>query len=339
MDTSATMRGKHSLAPASARVFGLIRHELELVELEFERQASSNIQVIDYLGEYLRASGGKRVRPALLILANRTVGGAGSTENVIRMATVMEMLHTATLVHDDIIDNADLRRNRPSVNSHFGNNTAVLMGDWLYMSAFETTVQERSLDIIDILTRVTRKMTEGELIQLTRVGKLDISEDDYFDILKRKTAFLFAACCEVGAILGEAKQVEKEALRDFGMHLGIAFQLSDDILDLTSRTENLGKAAGSDLLEGKLTLPLIYLLKKNPSLRPSLQKIMLEGRYGAVSRAALQEMLDDHGILEDIRSRTNHYVEAARKSLDVLPGSEYRSCLDDVLSFVTERNF
>ncbi len=323
---------------ASGSVFALIRSELELVEREFERQASSNIQVIDYLGEYLRASGGKRVRPALLMLSNYAVGGEGSAENVVRMATVMEMLHTATLVHDDIIDNADLRRNRPSVNSEFGNNTAVLMGDWLYMSAFETTVKERSLEIIDILTRVTRKMTEGELIQLTRIGKLDISEDDYFDILKRKTAYLFAACCEVGGILGGAKQAEKEALRDYGMHLGIAFQLSDDILDLTAHTENLGKAAGSDLLEGKLTLPLIYLLKKNGTLRPSLQKIISEGQYGAVSRSNLQEMLDDHGILDEIKARADKYVDAARKSLDVLPRSEYRSCLGDVLSFVTERN-
>ncbi len=338
MLTFAPYRETQDSHLASRRTFDLINVELALIEQEFERQARSNIQVIDYLGEYLRASGGKRVRPALLILANYAVGGEGSAENVIRMATVMEMLHTATLVHDDIIDNADLRRNRPSVNSEFGNNTAVLMGDWLYMSAFETTVKERSLEIIDILTRVTRKMTEGELIQLTRIGKLDISEDDYFDILKRKTAYLFAACCEVGGILGGAKQEEKEALRDYGMHLGIAFQLSDDILDLTAHTENLGKAAGSDLLEGKLTLPLIYLLKKNGTLRPSLQNIILEGQYGVVSRAALQEMLADHGILDEIKARAGEFVDAARKSLDVLPSSEYRSCLGDVLSFVTERN-
>src|SRR5687768_352120 len=135
---------------ATQTVFKMIQSELILVEAEFERQASSNIQVIDYLGEYLRSSGGKRVRPALLILANYVVGGNGSNDNVIRLATVMEMLHTATLVHDDIIDNADIRRNRASVNARFGNQTAVLMGDWLYMSAFETTVGERSLGIIDI---------------------------------------------------------------------------------------------------------------------------------------------------------------------------------------------
>ena len=311
---------------------------LAMVEDEFERQAGSNIQVIDYLGEYLRVSGGKRVRPALLILANYAVGGQGSDENVIRLATVMEMLHTATLVHDDIIDNADLRRSRASVNARFGNQTAVLMGDWLYMSAFETTVKERSLEIIDILTRLTRKMTEGELIQLTRIGRLDISESEYFDILRRKTAFLFSACCEVGAILGGSDQVTQNAMRDFGMDLGIAFQLSDDILDLTAETANLGKTAGSDLLEGKLTLPLIYLLEKNAPLRSKLEKIMFDGDYTALSRDDLKSQLRTHGILNDIKMRSDDHADRARKSLEVLRESEYRSCLEDVLSFVTERN-
>ncbi len=257
---------------------------------------------------------------------------------MIRLATVMEMLHTATLVHDDIIDNADLRRSRASVNARFGNQTAVLMGDWLYMSAFETTVKERSLEIIDILTRLTRKMTEGELIQLTRIGRLDISESEYFDILRRKTAFLFSACCEVGAILGGAAKSEQDALRDYGMDLGIAFQLSDDILDLTAETENLGKAAGSDLLEGKLTLPLIYLLEKEPALKPKLEKIMFDGEYNALSRDDLRELLTTHGILADIKNRADDYARRARKSLDVLRESEYRSCLSDVLSFVIDRN-
>lgn len=174
---------------------------MSLVEAEFERQAASNIQMINYLGEYLRSSGGKRVRPALLILSNYAVGGRGRDESVIRLATVMEMLHTATLVHDDIIDNADIRRGRPSVNARFGNQAAVLMGDWLYMSAFETSLKERSLEILDILTRLTRKMTEGELIQLTMIGNTDITEEDYFDILRRKTAYLFSGCCEIGGIL------------------------------------------------------------------------------------------------------------------------------------------
>src|SRR5256885_4636131 len=212
---------------AARRIFSLIAAELGQVESEFERQARSNVQVIAYLGEYLRESGGKRVRPALTILSNYAVGGDGSSYNSIRMATVMEFLHTATLVHDDIIDTADTRRNRPTVNALYGNETAVLMGDWLYMSAFETSLAERSLPILDILPRVTRKMTEGELLQLTTLDRTDITEQQYLDIIQRKTAYLFSACCEVGAILGAPAssepglcdmRPERNALRDYGIN-------------------------------------------------------------------------------------------------------------------------
>src|SRR5215210_3939199 len=269
---------------SARRIFSLIASELVLVEAEFERQARSNIQVIAYLGDYLRASGGKRVRPALTILSNYVTGGDASQYNSIRMAAVMEFLHTATLVHDDIIDNAETRRNRPSINSRFGNQTAVLMGDWLYMSAFETSLQERSLPVLDILTAATRKMTEGELLQLTQLNRTGITEEEYLDILQRKTAYLFSACCEIGAILGGATSEQQTALREYGMNLGTAFQLVDDLLDFTATGEALGKPAGVDLLEGKLTLPLIYLLESNPSLRASLQTIMHEGNYEKVER-------------------------------------------------------
>ena len=338
MQTFAT--GKKELLPGTAarKIFGLIAAEMSLVEAEYERQVRSNIQVVNYLGDYLRASGGKRVRPALLILACGACGGVTSGKNVISLATVMEMLHTATLVHDDIIDNADLRRNRASVNARFGNQTAVLMGDWLYMSAFETSLQERSLEILDILTRLTRKMTEGELIQLTMIGRLDISESDYFDILKRKTAYLFSACAEIGAILAGASLERQHALRDYGMNLGIAFQLADDILDLTSEAEDLGKAAGTDLLEGKVTLPLIYLLKNEPSLRPKLEDVMLTGTYTQISRDAIRQMLDSAGIIGRIRERANEFADAARKNLDVFTETEYRVALEGIPKFVIDRN-
>lgn len=338
MQTFATILRASEAQSAAKRAFEVIRDELAMVESEYERQASSNIQVIDYLGEYLRASGGKRVRPALLLLSNYAVGGDAADERVVRLATVMEMLHTATLVHDDIIDNADLRRNRSSVNARFGNQTAVLMGDWLYMSAFETTVRERSLEIIDILTRLTRKMTEGELIQLTLIGRVDVSESEYFDILRRKTAYLFSACCEVGAILGAAAPSQQTALSNFGMELGIAFQLADDVLDLTSGTEQLGKAAGSDLLEGKLTLPLIRLIEKDKSVASKLESIMFDGEYRTLQRGDLISMLSEAGVIESIKQEARDYVGRARKSLDVLPESRYRSCLEDVLTFVTERS-
>lgn len=338
MQTFSTQFAKINPQLAAAKIFELIRDEMILVEKEFERQADSNIQVIKYLGEYLRASGGKRIRPSLLILANKAVGGKSQSESVIRLATVMEMLHTATLVHDDIIDNADTRRNRTSVNARFGNQSAVLMGDWLYMSAFETSLQERSLEILDILTELTRKMTEGELIQLTVLGQTDISEAVYFDILQRKTAYLFAACCEIGAILANASVEVQKALKNYGNNLGIAFQLADDVLDFTADKEILGKASGADLLEGKLTLPLILLVEKDPAMKQELEQIMRRGAYENGSRGRLIERLNQHGFLNETRERAYEYAEKSRKNLELLPETEYRLALEEIPKFMIERN-
>lgn len=319
------------------RIFSLVAPQLELVEAEFERQARSNVQVISFIGEYLRESGGKRVRPALTLLSASAVGGDSARPNVIRMATVMEFLHTATLVHDDIIDNAETRRNRPSVNSRFGNQTAVLMGDWLYMSAFETALGERSLQVLDILTAVTRRMTEGELIQLTHIGRTDITEEQYFDILRRKTAYLFSACCEIGAILGGGTSVEQKALGDYGLHLGTAFQLVDDLLDFTSSESALGKAAGADLLEGKLTLPLIYLLTEEPSLKPKVQAVMRAGNYQEHPRAAFLKAAERTGALERARESASRYAEAAARALDALVPSEHKDALASIPTYILER--
>lgn len=319
------------------RIFSQIANELAQVEAEFERQARSNVQVIEYLGAYLRESGGKRVRPALTILSNYSVGGDGSTYNSIRMATVMEFLHTATLVHDDIIDSADTRRNRPTVNALFGNETAVLMGDWLYMSAFETSLAERSLPILDILTRVTRKMTEGELLQLTTLGKTDVTEQQYLDIIQRKTAYLFSACCEVGAILGKANETEQQALADYGLNLGMAFQLTDDLLDFTSKEDELGKGIGVDLLGGKVTLPLIDLMEQQPSTRDMIQSVMAEG-YQTVSRRQLLDALDRVGAIDRARTRADEFSEAARDALNVLPPSPFVDSLRSIATYVLDRD-
>ena len=320
------------------RIFVLISNELLQVELEFERQARSNVQVINYLGEYLRLSGGKRVRPALTILANYAVGGDGSRYNSIRMATVMEFLHTATLVHDDVIDKADTRRKRPTINALYGNETAVLMGDWLYMSAFETSLAERSLPILDILTRVTRKMTEGELLQLTLLGHADVSEAQYFDVLKRKTAYLFSASCEIGAILGQANEEQQTALREYGLHLGTAFQLIDDLLDFTASEDVLGKAAGADLLGGKVTLPLIYLREAEPKALEMVQTVLREGRYEAVSQQELRDALDRTGALDRARARADEYAENARSALEILPDSAYCDSLRSLPTYILNRD-
>ena len=320
------------------RVFTLITAELAQVESEFERQARSNVQVIDYLGDYLRESGGKRVRPALTILSNYAVGGDGSRYNSIRMATVMEFLHTATLVHDDIIDGADSRRNRPTVNALYGNETAVLMGDWLYMSAFETSLAERSLPILDILTRVTRKMTEGELLQLTTLGRTDVSEQQYLDIIQRKTAFLFSASCEVGAILGGATESEQKALADYGMNLGMAFQLTDDLLDFTSTDDALGKGAGVDLLGGKVTLPLIYLIATDSSARELAQTVMDEKKYKTISRPMLLEAVGSVDAGTRARARADEYAGAAQTALELLPDSDYADSLRSIPTYVLDRD-
>ena len=320
------------------RIFNSIASELLQVESEFERQARSNVQVIAYLAEYLRESGGKRVRPALTILSNYAVGGDGSRHNSIRMATVMEFLHTATLVHDDIIDDAETRRNRPTVNALYGNETAVLMGDWLYMSAFETSLAERSLPILDVLTRVTRKMTEGELLQLTTLGRADISEQQYLDIIQRKTAFLFSACCEVGAILGGAGETEQKALGDYGLNLGMAFQLIDDLLDFTSTDDALGKGTGVDLIGGKVTLPLIYLMMNNAAEREMVQTVMSERGYQTVSRHALHQAVEQIGGIERARARADEYATTARMALDDLPASEFCDSLRAIPNYVLDRD-
>jgi len=323
---------------SAKRIFDLISPELELVEAEFERQARSNIQVIAYIGEYLRGSGGKRVRPALTILSDYAVGGDGSNHSSIRMATVMEFLHTATLVHDDVIDKADTRRNRPSINCEFGNQTAVLMGDWLYMSAFETSLAERSLPILDILTAVTRKMTEGELLQLTLLGRTDISEEQYFDVIARKTAYLFSACCEIGALLGGANRKSQSSLRDYGMNLGVAFQLIDDLLDFTSSEDILGKPAGADLLEGKVSLPLIFLLQRAPELRSAVQTVISEASYENVSRDLLLDAMQRTGALHLAFERAIEYATAARLSLDGLNDSPHAKVLASIPSYIVERD-
>jgi octaprenyl-diphosphate synthase len=320
------------------KIFDLVARELLLVEDEFEQQARSNIQVIAYIGDYLRRSGGKRVRPALTILSNYAVGGDGSNYSSVRMATVMEFLHTATLVHDDVIDKAATRRNRPSINSEFGNQTAVLMGDWLYMSAFETSLAERSLPILDILTAVTRRMTEGELLQLTLLGRTDITEEQYFDVIARKTAYLFSACCEIGAVLGGADPATQSKLRDYGMNLGIAFQLVDDLLDFTSSNDVLGKPAGADLVEGKVSLPLIFLLQRDPEMRATIQSVISDGSYATVSRQVILEALERTGALHLAKERAVEYAEAARSSLDGLDHTPHAQALASIPAYIVERD-
>jgi len=254
------------------------------------------------------------------------------------MAAVMEMLHTATLVHDDIIDDAEMRRGRPSVNSEWGNERAVLMGDWLYMKAFEVTLAERNFAILDLLTSMTRRMTEGELIQLEFLGRIDLTVEDHLEIVRRKTAFMFSACTEIGAIVGGASDEERAALSAYGLNAGIAFQLIDDVLDFVSTEDKLGKPVANDLREGKLTLPLIHLLEiGNPEHRRAVETVVREGGFETVSRETILGLVRDFGTLERARSEAKRYAAQAAEALEGIKDSEYRRALLSIPNFIVER--
>ncbi|MFN0124202.1 MAG: polyprenyl synthetase family protein [Blastocatellia bacterium] len=324
--------------PMSARqIFNLVRRELSDVEKEFERQARSNIQIIAHIGRYLRETGGKRVRPALLILAAKVFDDEAG-HNIIQMATVMEFLHVATLVHDDIIDGAETRRGHQAVSARWGADIAVLMGDWLYMSAFETSLAQRNLEILDTLTETTRKMTEGELIQLTLLGNPRITQEQHLDIVRRKTGYLFSASCRIGGILRGANEVEKLALAEYGRCLGAAFQLTDDLLDFTAEAETLGKPVLSDLREGKITLPLIYLMARHPEYEALLQQAMKEPAGETRYAKEVLRVLRHYGYLDNARGDAYAYVARAQDALAPLPDNQYRRALADIAQFVVDRD-
>lgn len=318
-------------------IFSLVRNELALVEQEFDREVSNASEVVAEIGSYVREGGGKRVRPALLLLASKLVSGEAAP-SAIRMATVMEMLHTATLVHDDIIDDARMRRGRASVNAKWGNDVTVLLGDWLYMTAFDKTLRERSFEILDVLTNMTRLMTEGEIIQLSLVGNSRITEAEHLDILRRKTGYMFSACAEVGAIVAGGTREQQRALSRYGLSVGIAFQLIDDVLDFVSTEDKLGKPVANDLREGKLTLPLIYLLAETGDAhRGIVETVVRERGFESVARDEVLRLLFEHGTLERARGEAERFAEEALDALSIFPDSKYRRALLGVPRFIVDR--
>jgi len=236
-------------------IYQLVAPELALVEEELKGYTRSDIRTISEIGEYLRTAGGKRIRPALLLLTAKMLGPVSPT--TIRLAAVVEFIHNATLVHDDVIDAADTRRGRPSVNSHWGNSMTVLAGDWLYMRSFAVALGERNFEVLNTLIDLTQKMVEGELLQLTLLGKCDTTQEQLLDVVERKTACLFSGCMRLPAIAAGVNHGSVERLTEVGKSLGMAFQLVDDLLDLTSTQDVLGKPVVNYLKEGKMTLPVL----------------------------------------------------------------------------------
>jgi octaprenyl-diphosphate synthase len=317
-------------------IFDLIRPELAMVERQIEVESVSNASAVTAIGQYLQVSGGKRVRPALVLLSAKLF--SGTSRAAVSLGTVMELLHTATLVHDDVIDAADRRRGRPSTNSRWGNHTSVLAGDWLYMQAFKVALQERNFAILDILIDLTQLMVEGELIQLDVIGRLDLSVEEHLDLIYRKTACLFGACTRLGAVIGGQDDAVQNRLGEYGINLGMAFQLVDDLLDFTASEAVLGKPVGSDLREGKVTLPLIYLLGRcTPDEKNKIAKVMEEGAFQSVTWQELHGILKRYGTPEMVKQRAESYAERALKSLETLPDSPCKRALMALPDFVVNR--
>ena len=255
------------------------------------------------------------------------------------MAAVVEMIHTATLVHDDVIDMAKTRRGRPSINVVWGNHTSVLAGDWLYMQAFQVALRERNFGVLDLLIELTQRMVEGELLQLERIGKIGVTEADYMELIDRKTASLFSACARLGAMSAGADEAAETRLGEYAWNLGIAFQLVDDILDFTSREKILGKPVGNDLREGKVTLPLIYALESaEPEERRLVETVLAEGSYDQVPFAKILHVLRRHCGIERAQERALAFTEKARAIIAEFPDSPYQRALAAVTDLVTDRD-
>ncbi len=316
----------------------LVQDELRLVEQEINLESMASVTAVNAIGRYLNGSAGKRLRPILLLLSAKLIGKADAS--AIRMGAVVEMIHTATLVHDDIIDVAETRRGRPSTNIIFGNHTSVLAGDWLYMQAFQIALRERNFHVLDILIALTQMMVEGELVQLERIGRIDVSETDYMELVDRKTAGLFSACSRLGAVIAGASDIDEAKLGDFAWNLGMAFQLIDDVLDFTAEETVLGKPVGGDLREGKVTLPVIYALE-NCSLqeRSSIDKVLRDRSYENVPFRSVLDLLERTHAIERARDRAHAFAEKARAVINTFPETPYQRALSATTDLVVEREF
>ena len=280
---------------ALAQIFEPIRADLERVDEEFGRHVQSQVDLIPKIGNYIQTSGGKRIRPAVLLMASRLSGYQG--DRAVLYAAVVEFIHTATLVHDDIIDDSDLRRGRLAVHSRWGNDITVLLGDYLYIKSMALALTHDTLEIVRVLCDVTLKMIEGELYQLTKNGDADITEEEHFDIIRRKTAYLFGGCAQIGGMLGNVSTEREQALREYGFNLGITFQLVDDLLDFTGDTRAVGKPVGGDLREGKVTLPLIHMMRQSPEGAASIVRSVIASRSISTDEwADLLRGLKEHAL-------------------------------------------
>jgi len=319
-------------------LIALVDDDLREVNEIILSRMHSPVNLIPQLAGYLVASGGKRLRPVLTLAAARLCGYEGRRQNA--LAACVEFIHTATLLHDDVVDESDLRRGQASANAVFGNKASVLVGDFLFARAFQLMVEDGSLDVLRILSNASATIAEGEVLQLTTTNDTETSEESYLEVIKAKTAELFAAACRIGAVVAGRPPVEEEALRSYGLHLGIAFQLVDDVLDYSAVQARLGKNIGDDFREGKITLPVILAFRRGTDeergfWRRTLEEMVQED--GDLERAI--DIMRRHNALRDSVERARHYGAVARDALGLFPASPVKRALLDVIDFTVDRDY
>ncbi|MDE1900648.1 MAG: polyprenyl synthetase family protein [Alphaproteobacteria bacterium] len=316
----------------------LVADDMAAVNQLIIQRMESRVAMIPQLAGHLIAAGGKRMRPVLTLAAARLCGYQGQRH--IKLASCVEFIHTATLLHDDVVDDSTMRRGSPSANALFGNEASVLVGDFLFSRAFEMMVEDGSIDVLRILSHASAVIAEGEVLQLTTQGDSTTSEQAYLEVVRAKTAELFAAACRIGAVVAGRPSSEEEALRTFGLNLGIAFQIVDDILDYTADQENLGKTVGDDFREGKVTLPVILAIHRGSEAERAFWKRTLddsEQRDGDLAHA--QDLLRRHNTLRDALERAQHYACIARDALGLFGEHPVKQALLDIVNFTVEREF
>jgi len=315
-------------------ILDLIEPELKAVNDTIIRCLESHVDVIQKIGHYLIQSGGKRIRPLVVILSSRACGAKG--EDPITMAAIIEFIHTATLLHDDVVDGSKMRRGRLTANRVWDNSSAILVGDFLYSRSFQMMVSLNSMVSMQVLAEATNMIAEGEVIQLAHCYQPDVKEENYLNVVRLKTAKLFEAAAGLGAILANQNVAVQQALANFGMHIGMAFQIIDDMLDYRATSDAWGKNIGNDLAEGKATLPLIYALRKaNPTQQQQIRQAISEGKIEDLS--AIQEAIVTTGAIDYTMQAAKNETQLALKGLSLLPPSPYKDALATLAEFAISR--
>lgn len=328
--TSIAVESAHDYFAARA----LAAADMAAVDALIRRRLSSHVALINQIASHIIDGGGKRLRPTLHVLAARAAGYEGEAHT--QLAAVIEFIHTSTLLHDDVVDESGLRRGRQTANAMWGNAASVLVGDFLYSRSFQMMVELDDMCIMRVLADTTNTIAEGEVLQLLNIGNPDIDEAAYLGVIERKTAVLFAAATQLGGVLGKLPAAQTTALREYGMQLGYAFQIADDLLDYVSDTDTLGKNIGDDLAEGKPTLPLIYALEKaSPKQVTSLRQAIEQGGRGPLNDVI--DFIRQCGALERTRNLAQGHADAAREALACLPASKWRDALMAVADYAVER--